>query len=139
MREPNVDFIRQVLDLSDVKIFEWDDATLNIDELGVNGLVVPRAQLVIYWQNPVPVVADRGRIGFATLWRDKWMPEGEVTADLFLVKECRQRLDLQENTRPMYLKVFDRTFVSGPASSELIIRSLELTDVRPSAEAVPVR
>lgn len=131
MREPNIEFIRSVLDLSEVKSFEWDDAPVNIEEQR-------RGPVVIHWKNPVPVLADGKRIGFASLWRDKW-DTGDVSADLFLVKECRQRLDLQENTRPMYLKVFDRSFFSSIAGQELTIRSLELTDVRPDDDAAPVR
>lgn len=138
MREPNIEFIRSVLDLSEVKSFEWDDAPVNIDELGASGLVVPRERLTVHWKAPIPVLADGKRIGFASLWRDTW-DTGDVFADLFLVKECRQRLDLQENTRPMYLKVFDRHFFSGPSTNELTIQSLELTDVRPTPDAAPVR
>lgn len=136
MREPNVEFIRRVLDLSEVEIFEWDDAPLNI------GPSIKEAAL--FWQNPVPVLGDGGkRIGFATLWRDKW-DSGDVFADLFLTKESPERLDLQSNVRPLYLFVHDSADVyNGEKLQQMIIRALKLSAFKEKtnfhAEPVPVR
>lgn len=137
MREPNVEFIRKVLDLSEVQSFEWDDSPVNI------GPSIKDA--TVMWANPIPVLGDGGaRIGFATLWRDKW-DSGDLFADLFLTRETPERLDLQSNVRPLYLFLHDEASTyNGDKLITMQIKMLKLSAFKHKtnfhlAEPTPVR
>lgn len=117
------DIIRAVLDLQEIDSYHKTDVRVYF-----------RADLdfrtvKFTWTNPVPIRDSDGKLlGFAALDAERT----GLFAHIFITKDCPERLDLEENTRPMYLLAGDTCTVfydtdTGPVQArEIIVRSLRL-------------
>ncbi len=87
----DTDVIRKVMLLDAVEVYEVHGPLVYTESMDLATVVAV---------NPVPVIGNSGRIGFATVD----LEHANLDTKVFLTKECLERLDL-ENGEPYYLSI----------------------------------
>jgi hypothetical protein len=105
MKEPDVSMVYRFLDLSEVKAFECQGLVHFMEKGACRPFLERRAEELEYY-NPVPVLDASGkRIGFACVERStgELARPRKYVAQVFLVKESPERLDVEQRLRPYFL------------------------------------
>ena len=97
----DLDIVRRVLDLEEVKSFHCYGPVTNIENSAAPTLYWP---VEVWFENPVPVMdSSCNRVGFACFnhtgsSRRGWL----IDAQIFMTRESPERLDIEQQSRTYY-------------------------------------